>query len=336
MTGFRKILVIKPSSLGDIVHSLAFLNTIYECFPDASIHWVIARGLEDLLDGHPMIEKLWIIDKDKWKRPSQFLKTIREFRVLSRNLRSEDFDLVVDLQGLFRSGFIASLTKAHDIIGFREAREGSSFFYTRTVEGGTNIHAVDRYLRIAVSLGCKVSDIRFPLQTTNSYENIKNKFALPDEYFILVPGARWDTKRWSPEKFGKVASELNVRSVIVGSSSDVEIAEQAKDSSNGKAISLTGRTTLKELISIIKNAKGMLTNDTGPMHIAAALQVPVYAVFGPTDDTLTGPYGTKKVIFRSDSSCSPCFKKSCDDLTCMETISADDVAGKIKKDMELS
>lgn len=336
MTGSKKILIIKPSSLGDVVHSLAFLNTIHECFKNASIHWVIARGLDDLLDGHPMIERLWIIDKDAWKKPAHILKTIKELRDLSRALRSERFDLVVDLQGLFRSGLIASLTKARDIIGFREAREGSRFFYTRTVVGGANIHAVDRYLRLAEALGCNVSDIRFPLYSNYNLEELKDKFALPDDYIILVPGARWDTKRWPPEKFGEVASELSVRSVIVGSGSDVKIAEQIQARSGGKAISVSGRTTLKELVTIIMYAKGMLTNDTGPMHLAAALQVPVYALFGPTNDTLTGPYGTKKIIFRSDSDCSPCFKKSCNDPKCMETIPVEDVVKKIKEDMALT
>lgn len=336
MTGSKKILIIKPSSLGDVVHSLAFLNTIHECFKNASIHWVIARGLDDLLDGHPMIERLWIIDKDAWKKPAHILKTIKELRDLSRALRSERFDLVVDLQGLFRSGLIASFTKARDIVGFREAREGSRFFYTRTVVGGANIHAVDRYLRLAEALGCNVSDIRFPLYSNYNLEELKDKFALPDDYIILVPGARWDTKRWPPEKFGEVASELSVRSVIVGSGSDVKIAEQIQARSGGKAISVSGRTTLKELVTIIMYAKGMLTNDTGPMHLAAALQVPVYALFGPTNDTLTGPYGTKKIIFRSDSDCSPCFKKSCNDPKCMETIPVEDVVKKIKEDMALT
>jgi lipopolysaccharide heptosyltransferase I len=335
MTVYKKKLIIKPSSLGDVVHSLAFLNAIKTCYPDASIHWVLSKGLEDLLDGHPMIEKLWIIDKDKWKSPSHFLKTIIEFRNLSKSLKAENFDLVVDLQGLFRSGLIASLTKARDIIGFREAREGSRFFYTRQIEGGNKIHAVDRYLRIAGSLGCNVSDIRFPLNTSNNFGELKNKFSLPDEYIIVVPGARWNTKRWPAERFGKVSSELNVRSVIVGSGSDSEVAEVAKNNSGGNAISLAGKTTLKELIAIIKNARFMLTNDTGPMHMAAALQVPVYAVFGPTDDTLTGPYGKKKVVFKSDSDCSPCFKKDCDNMKCMEGVAVDTVVSEIKKDMDL-
>ena len=127
-----------------------------------------------------------------------------------------------------------------------------------------------------------------------------------------------------------------MRSVIVGSGSDSEVAEIAKENSGGNAISLTGKTTLKELIAIIKNARFMITNDTGPMHIAAALQVPVYAVFGPTDDTLTGPYGKKKIVFRSDIDCSPCFKKNCDDMKCMESVAVDTVVNEIKKDMDLS
>jgi ADP-heptose:LPS heptosyltransferase len=121
----------------------------------------------------------------------------------------------------------------------------------------------------------------------------------------------------------------------VGSVFDSEVAEIAKNNSGGNAISLAGKTTLKELLAIIKNAKFMLTNDTGPMHMAVSLQVPVYSVFGPTDDTLTGPYGKKKMVFKSDSDCSPCFKKNCDDMKCMESVAVDTVVSEIKKDMDL-
>ena len=145
----RKILIIKPSSLGDVVHSLPFLNVIRTCFPKAEIHWVIAKGLEGLLEGHPMVNKLWIINKDKWKKIKNVKGTISEFNVLFKELKKEKFDLVVDLQGLLRSGVLTAATGAPVKVGFKEAREGSKFFYTHKVEGGRDIYAVDRYLKIA-------------------------------------------------------------------------------------------------------------------------------------------------------------------------------------------
>jgi heptosyltransferase-1 len=129
----RKILIIKPSSLGDVVHSLPFLNVIRTCVPKAEIHWVIAKGFEGLLEGHPMVNKLWIINKDKWKKIKNVKGTINELKGLFKELKKEKFDLVLDLQGLLRSGILTSATSAPVRIGFAEAREGSKFFYTHKV-----------------------------------------------------------------------------------------------------------------------------------------------------------------------------------------------------------
>ena len=158
----HKILIVKPSSLGDIVHSLPFLNSIKSCFPKSEIHWVIARGLEGLLEGHPMVDKLIVINKDMWKKISKTGKTIKEIRQLFKSLRNENYDLVIDLQGLFRSGVITMATRAPVRIGFAEAREGSRLFYNKRVKGGKDIHAVERYMKIAGALECDTENIIFP------------------------------------------------------------------------------------------------------------------------------------------------------------------------------
>jgi lipopolysaccharide heptosyltransferase I len=331
----RKILIIKPSSLGDVVHSLPFLNAIKKCFPDAEIHWVIAQGFEGLLEGHPMIHKLWVIKKDSWKKIQNARHTIQEIKVLFRKLRHEKYDLVIDLQGLLRSGVISAATGSPIRIGFKEAREGSRVFYTDTVEGGKNIHAVDRYLKIAQFLGCAISKIVFPFPVSQSPSSIilhpssfglhSSSFHSPDGYAVIVPGARWKTKRWPAEKFGKLASLLPIRTVIVGRRGDSNIADEIVSLSNRKAVSLAGKTDLKDLINIMRNARFVVSNDSGPMHIAAALGIPVYAIFGPTDPKRTGPYGKGHTVIRLDIPCAPCFKKSCDDMKCMKSVSVDEV-----------
>jgi heptosyltransferase I len=243
-------------------------------------------------------------------------------------LKLEKYDLVIDLQGLLRSGVITAATGSPVRIGFKEAREGSRVFYTHTVEGGKNIHAVDRYLKIAEFLGCDISEIVFPfpkLQSPSSFILHPSSFNSPDGYAVIVPGARWKTKRWPAEKFGKLASLLSIKSIIAGSKSDKDIADQIVSHSKGKSSSLAGRTTLKELIEIMRSARFVISNDSGPMHIAAALGIPVYAIFGPTDPGRTGPYGKGHTLIRSDTPCAPCFKKSCDDMKCMKMVSADKV-----------
>jgi heptosyltransferase-1 len=326
----KKILIVKPSSLGDVVHSLPFLNAIKERFPTAEIHWVIAKGLEDLLTGHPMVNKIWVIHKDTWKKLSHIRSSLHEIRVLLRKLKKGKYDIVVDLQGLLRSGIITRATGAPVRIGFKEAREGSRFFYTHMVKGGRDIHAVDRYLKIAAFLGCDITDICFPFPLSFSSALSTEHLTLKEDYAVIVPGARWKTKRWSPEKFGELASLLPLMTVIVGSKGDRNIAKEIVSLSNGKSLSLVGKTDLKGLIEVIRGARFLVSNDSGPMHVAAALGVPVFALFGPTDPLRTGPYGKGHTIIREDIPCAPCFRKTCDDLKCMENLSVERVYETVK------
>jgi len=326
----RKILVVKPSSLGDIVHSLPFLNSIKACFPKAEIHWVIAKGLEGLLECHPMVDRLIVINKDMWKKISRTTATLKEVRNLLKDIRNERYDLVVDLQGLLRSGIITMATRAPVRIGFSEAREGSRLFYNVKVKGGRDIHAVERYMKIAGTLGCDEKSILFPFSLCDSelqsIEGIKSELK---EYAVIVPGARWITKIWEAEKFGRIASLLPMQSIVIGSRGDTLIAERVVRASGGKAISLAGRTSLKELIEVMRHARLVISNDSGPMHIAAGFQVPVVAIFGPTSPVRTGPYGTSNIVIESDAECAPCFRKKCKDMRCMRGISAERVYARM-------
>lgn len=321
----QKILIIKPSSLGDVVHSLPFLNAIKETFPFSEIHWLIAKGLEGLLENHPMVKRLWVINKDQWKNLKKIKETAIEFKSLFKELEDESYDIVIDLQGLLRSGMLTYATRASVRVGFKEAREGSSLFYTHKIKGGREIHAVDRYLKIASAIGCKVEDVKFPMPLIKESESVKKLKENIGDYAVLVPGARWKTKRWLPANFGKLVSMLDIKTVIVGSASDAEIAEGIEFCSGGKALSMAGKTDIKELISIIRSARYVITNDSGPMHIAAALNIPVIALFGPTNPVRTGPYGKNNIIVKSDIECAPCYKKNCKRVKCMDNISVEKV-----------
>jgi heptosyltransferase-1 len=317
----KKILIIKPSSLGDVVHSLPFLNAVRTCFPKTEIHWVIAKGLEGLLEGHHMINRLWIINKDTWKKIKNVKGTINEFKVLFRELKKEKYSLVVDLQGLLRSGVLTAATGAPVRVGFAEAREGSGVFYTHKVEGGKDIHAVDRYLKIAHFLGCPIIDVYFPLPPYSKSSSVTHHLSIPEDYAVIIPGARWKTKIWPPEKFGKLSSKLPLSTLIVGGRGDIDAANKIVAISNGKAISLAGKTDLKELIEVMKGARFVVSNDSGPMHIAAALGIPVFAIFGPTDPSRTGPYGEGHIVIKEDIPCAPCFKRTCSNMKCMNSLS---------------
>lgn len=327
---YKKILIIKPSSLGDIVHSLPFLNSIRSCYPKAEIHWVVAKGFEGLLEGHPMIDKIIVINKDMWKKISHTGKTLKEVGQLMKSLSNEKYDLVIDLQGLLRSGIITLATRAPVRVGFSEAREGSRLFYNRKIKGGKDIHAVDRYMKVAGSLKCDTENIIFPFPLMkNNLNEIRNFKASFKDYCVIVPGARWDTKIWNAHNFGKLTSLLSVKSVVVGSRGDTGIAERVVAESEGKAVSIAGKTSLRELIELMRSAKFVVSNDSGPMHIAAGFKVPVVAIFGPTSPIRTGPYGKGHIIVNSGAECAPCFKKNCKSMKCMEDVTVDMVYERI-------
>ncbi|MGO9379845.1 MAG: lipopolysaccharide heptosyltransferase II [Dissulfurispiraceae bacterium] len=327
----RKILIIKPSSLGDVVHSLPFLSALNERFPFAKIHWVIAKGIEGILEGNPLVSKLWIIDKDKWKKVGRIAGTIFELGRLAHDIKAEDYDIAIDLQGLMRSGLITKATGAPMRIGFTEAREGSVIFYTHKVAGGKDVHAVDRYLKVVQALGGDIKEVRFPMPLIREPEEMGRLKSDIGDYAVITAGARWETKKWPAGQYAALAAMLDIKSVVVGSAADRGVAKVIAEQSRGKALSMAGETDILELIWLIRGAKLMITNDSGPMHIAAACGIPVVALFGPTNPNRTGPYGRNNVIIRSAVQCAPCYKKRCKDLRCMKEISVEQVYEAVRE-----
>ncbi|MEM5786862.1 MAG: glycosyltransferase family 9 protein [Syntrophobacteraceae bacterium] len=320
----RKILIIKPSAFGDIVHALPVLNMLHAGFPAAKIHWVVARGLHEILEDHPMIEKLWIIDKNSWKNLSNLAATLTELRTLASALRKEEFDLVIDLQGLFRSAMIGLFTGSRERVGFGIAREGAKYTYKYRIRTNWDEHAVKRNILIPLALGCRMSDFAFPFPSFDLRDRISKR--LPPVYAVIAPSAGTLVKRWPAANFGAVASRLPFPSVVVGGASDRSLAEEVSAASRGRAFSLAGELSLRELAAVIKGSRFLLSPDTGPMHIAAALNVPTFVIFGPTNPARTGPYGDCHTIIRNEMDCSPCYKrKPCADWRCMREITPERV-----------
>ncbi len=327
----KKILIIKPSSLGDIIHSLPFLASISKGFPDAEIHWVVARGLHVILAGHPLINKLWIINKDKWRHLSYLPKTCREIIDLYKGLRKEKFDLSIDLSGLFRSGLLTWAAKARYKLGFTESDEGSPLFYTHKIKGGMENHAIDRYLKIAEAIGCQRTGIAYPMAPFDYRPEVCR--SLPKDYIVIAPSAGKEANRWPAERFGRLAAKLPFTSLVISGLADKEVAEEVVRCAEGRAISLAGKTNLLEMFAVIRQARFFISNDTGPMHIAAAFNIPVFAIFGPANPQRTGPYGPHTII-REELPCSPCYAwKPCDNWRCMENLTVEKVHSIIVKEL---
>lgn len=309
-----KLLVIKPSSLGDVIHALPTVHRLRERFPTAHIAWLINRDLRSLLDRCPVINQR--IDFPRHE-PGHL-------PALVRHLRRERFDIVVDLQGLLRSGLLTRLTGASRRIGLSDAREGARLFYNELVTV-PRVHAVDRYLLAARHLGCPDGPIEFPLGLDQSA--IRN----PQSAIAIHPSARWPTKLWGDDKFAELIRQLPAdRVVLTGAAADAprltRIGPQVRN--------LAGQTDLCELADLYRQCAVVVTNDSGPMHLAVAVGTPVVAIFGPTDPALTGPYGAAHVVLRANLPCSPCFRDRCHNpvpMACMQQVTVPQVLAAVRR-----
>lgn len=333
----QKILIIKPSAWGDIVHSLPFLAVLKKRYPNSEIHWVVAKGLHTFLEGHPLIHKLWIMDKDSWKDFGRIRKSLCEMNAFRRGLKKEGFDISIDLSGLLRSGLISWAAAARYRLGFSDSDEGSPFFYTHKLRGGDQIHAIDRYLLLADLIDCDTTEVSYPFAPLPDITELLS--TLPEQFCIMVPSAGKKANRWPAQRFSKLAARLPIPSIVIAGDGDRSIAEEVVASSKGKAINLAGKTGLKELVALTKRSSYFICNDTGPMHIAAALNIPVFALFGPANPVRTGPYGNNSTVIQVPLDCSPCYaQKPCTqhNWRCMKELTVDTVYEHIATKLNLN
>lgn len=331
-----RLLLIKPSSLGDIVHALPAFVALRARFPQAELSWLVKAQWSGILARVQGLDRIWRVGPSL----TDWLATIRQ-------LREHQFDLVVDLQGLFRSGAAAWLTGCGTRVGFATAREGSPLCYTHRVPVPTpEMHAVDRYLLVAQAVGCTVDaavSTACPIvpsaQDRDTARTLLQRAGVRDEqpWVAMSVSARWTTKRWRLESFIAVAQQLRrdgVPVVLIGAASDradtQAVAEQAG------AVDLSGQTGLELLPSVLQSAACFVTNDSGPMHVAAAMGTPVVALFGPTSEVRTGPYGARHRVLTAPVPCRPCFSRTCRHgvpLECLTSISSESVVLAVREIM---
>jgi lipopolysaccharide heptosyltransferase I len=322
----QRILIIKPSSLGDVVHALPVLRLLRKKYPTAKISWLVAPYCSGLLEGHPDLDEVILFDRRRfgtaWKNPSAGLDLIR----FKRDLRRRQFDWVIDLQGLFRSGWLSFFTRAPVRIGFANAREFAPLFYTHKIPiNNIEQHAVDRYLRIAHAAGCDTDPVEFKFAVTDADRAAVNEMlgdCLP--IAVLLPGANWETKRWDPEKFEALVAPLRdrfgLRCITAGGPDTIDLANKIPSAKN-----LSGKTNLPQLVALLERASLVIANDSGPMHIAAALNKPLVTIFGPTNPLRTGPYNRPDSVVRLDIPCSPCYSRKCSHTSCLRWLGIDPV-----------
>ena len=326
------ILIIKPSAIGDVVHALPVLARVKKKWPSARVSWLVTPACAGLLEGHPLLDEVILFDRKRFGNAWRHPKLALELRRFTRALRQRNFDMVIDLQGLFRSGWLAKKTGAPVRVGFANARELAWMFYTHRVPIDTmEQHAISRYLKLAQFIGCDGGAVEFPFATTDADRAYVRQLlresqgeAASGGYAVLMPGTNWATKRWPVEKFAALIAPLKecfgLESVLAGGSDAAAMAEEMPG-----VINLAGRTTLKQLTALLEGAALVVANDSGPMHIAAALGRPLVAPFGPTNPVRTGPYGRMDSVIRLDIVCSPCYSRHCSHQSCLRYLRSEDV-----------
>lgn len=312
-----RVLVVKLSSLGDIFHALPAVHNL-KVELGATIDWAVQADYADLVRCFDDVDRVIPVS-----RRAFFANLPR----LLATLRRERYDLTVDLQGLLKSATVARLARGRRKIGPSFHREGAWIFYS-SVAGNRNRerHAVDENLDIVRHLRLPLLPPEFPMTFPPAALDAGHPRV------ALLPLSRWPSKNWPLDRFAALAERLqqesNATVFLLGSPADRAGCEQmAANLSSGRVVNLAGRTRLPELGGVLAEMDLVVTNDSGPMHLAAAVGVPTLAVFGPTDATRTGPYGEHHRVIASSIPCRPCFSRQCrrPDLPCLTGISVDDV-----------
>jgi lipopolysaccharide heptosyltransferase I len=325
----RRIALLKPSALGDIVHALPVLSAMRHRYPDAEITWIVNRSYEPLLGGHPHLNSTLAFDRGLLK--NGLGRTAATLWGFLSKLRRQRFDLVIDLQGLLRTGLMAWASGAARKVGLSTAREGAHWFYTDTlpVAGHHSVHAVDRYWSVAEALGAG----HWPKQFLLPIGNCERRWALerlrshPRPWLGVSLGTRWDTKRWPVEHFVELSRRATKAAggtvILVGSGDEGRLASRFVAIMPSSVCNLVGQTTLPQLAAVLNVVDVMLANDSGPLHLAAALGKPVIAPYTCTSPASTGPYGQMEHAVVTQVACAASYLKKCNRMDCMKELTPD-------------
>lgn len=332
-----KILILKPSSLGDVVQALPVLRLLKRHLPHSQIYWWIDSRLAPLLEGDPDLTGLVLFERHRWAHPRNW----HELAASVRWARRQRFDWIIDLQGLARSAAFGWLANGQRLVGLDEPREGARGFYDSAARRASYFsHAVDWYLGVLPLLGVPAHrDYDWLPARPSVSEQLRRKWTLGHgEWILLQPGARWPNKRWPVESFAALAWSLSTRRpqarfAVLGGHEDRELGAAIISAlPPGSGFDLTDKLSLPEMVECIRLGTVMVTNDTGPMHVAAALRKPIVALFGPTEPSRTGPYGQIHHVLRASLSCVPCMDSHCHHqprLECMHLLPPAAVAERV-------
>ncbi len=314
---FERLLVVRLSAMGDIIHTLPAAAALRSAFPHAAIGWLVEERWAELLcslryprfgkrsSQRPLIDRVHSVNTAEWRRSLFSLSTWQQIASGLSELRGVKYDAAIDFQGAVRSALLARWSGAPTVYGSAQPRENAaSMFYSRQViVSGTHVVEQAQSLAHAVTTqSISDSTVDFPFDS-DAEQKVKPLLAEMSDFAILSPGAGWGAKQWPADRYGAVARELandGVCSVVNYGPGEQELAAAVERASGGAARKV--QCSVAELIALTRHTRLFIGGDTGPLHLAAALKIPVVAIFGPTNPARNGPFGTASVVLRSPSS----------------------------------
>ena len=321
------ILIVRLGALGDIVHTLPMTAALRTRFPEARLDWLVDEKYLPLLDLVPVIDQ-----RVAWRSRSRSLR--QRISELKRMLSATSYDVALDAQGLIKSAVLARASGASRVIGFTSdaLREPlASWFYTETHRPDLSGHVIQKNLALATALEASASDPQFPLEIPDTSEVARLRAQIDGApYAVLNPGAAWSNKRWSPQRFGELAQLLatrhDIRSVVTWGPDDRDRASAVVEAASVGAV-LAPATDIAALADVLRGARLVVSGDTGPMHLAAALGTPVVALHGPTDPTRNGPWDSADVAASRYEACHCPQRRRCRQaVSCLDELATEAVA----------
>ena len=335
----ERYLIIKPSSLGDVIHAFPAVSLLAQYRPNAKIDWVVVPAFEPIVRMHPNVDRVIPFPRKELGKIKTFPGAALKF---ARMIRKERYTAVIDLQGLLRSGLITWLARTRIVIGPQKPKEKiTRWFYDKKIDSGNEtLHAVRKNYRLmAEFLGIdpegkpETEFMKNKEEASKIAELLKD---LPHPVIAIAPGARWPSKCWPVSYFADTAELLKkyvpgCSFLILGTGDEADMAKELVQKIRVPCLDLTGKTSVAGLLEAIRASDVLFCNDSGPMHIAAALTVPVVCMFAPTDPEKTGPFSEKAVVLTpKDLPCLKCFRYQCPESRCHKSIPPETAAKAIR------
>jgi len=336
---YKSILLIKPSSLGDIVMALPALSSLRRSFPQARISWLVRPEFAPILEGHPHLDEIILFDRKGLARAWRDPRLFKELMNLVSRLRRARFDAVLDLQGLFRTASLAWLSGCKKRFGPIWRQEFAHLFYTTTIRPRPEwVHVIDTYRKLIEAMGGNDRRVEFVLPekptAAASARNLLSQHKIDGERFaVIIPGSAQVSKCWPAERFAALADRLvsdhGLTIVATGGKSESPMIEQIRSLARHPIANLAGQTSLPELVEVLRQARLVVSNDTGPGHIAGALGRPLVMMFSWSNPLRVGPYGRPECIVARDISSRGLAIKSHNPQHAIQHITFDEVYAKV-------